>query len=275
MTKKTQNVNPPLTIETSDVDRSVGPFSTDGSVELNPRTESAAIRGTRGLPVSPPKYEQKAPRDGREMLPTLDDSRHRNDADEALRHVPLRALVDEHAPGAWETGRVTLEGDSVTVAWPTVAITASPTGVEWRLTSHLDGAVSSSGVDPEAPRLWSAVRRASPLPLLRARVRSGIREYARGSEWVSLPAHGDLRPEWELLPGELALTLEQARTPDPESDAVMRADARALACARDLADALAVPTSLEESEATARLVDRCLARWQRALVAADRAAAPR
>ena len=242
MTKTPKNPTPSTTLETPETDRLVGSNPTDGLAPAISPVYLAESRRSRRTDESRPKLDKNSPRDAREMPPTLDDPKPQNDADAELRHDTdaagyLRSLVDDHAPGAWASGRVTLAGD-VAIVW-------------------------SAPVDPP------------PVPLLRARVRSGTREYARGSEWVTLPSHGDLRSDHALLPGELTLTLEEARTPDPESDAVMRADARALACARDFGDAWNMAADAGEAEATARLVQRCLTRWQRALVAADRAAAPR
>lgn len=200
MTKRPMNPTPSPTLETPETDRLVGSNSTERSAESISPGYLAESRRSRRSDESRPKLDENARRDARETLPTLDDSRPRNDADAEVRH-------------------------------------------------------------------------------LRARVRSGIREYARGVEWVRDPAHGDLRVDHRPAPGELLLTLEEARVPDAESDAVMRADARALSEARDLETAIAAQTNRAAIRMADtpidRLIDRCRVRLARALDAADRAAAPK
>ena len=110
----------------------------------------------------------------------------------------------------------------------------------------------------------------SPVPsLLRARVRSGLREYRAGAGWTRNAETAEARASWELGPGEWTLTREQARVPDVESHGVLTADARALEAARDLQTARRCTLECDA------LILRCELRLARALEAAERASAPR
>ncbi len=139
-------------------------------------------------------------------------------------------------------------------------------------------ALSKPGVngvipDPEAspPGSWGA--NGAPVEavpsLLRARVRSGLREYRAGAGWTRNAETAEARPSWELGPGEWTLTRQEARVPDVESPGVVSADVRALEAARDLQTARRCTLECDA------LILRCERRLARALEAAERASAPR